>query len=105
MLVISDGNLRREEAPERSVHRALLPEVVANGVLEEKGDGLEESTALTMKDKAAEISKVNEINDLRRATGDSAVYRYYLRYIGWTNAMIFAFFVTVNVFSSTYSRK
>lgn len=57
-----------------------------------------------MKDKAAEISKANDINDLRRATGDSAVYKYYLRYIGLTNAAIFVLFVTVNVFSSTYSR-
>ncbi|KAJ5802793.1 uncharacterized protein N7503_005243 [Penicillium pulvis] len=97
VLVISDGNLRREDAPERSIHQALLPDAVAN-------EGLEESTELTMKDKAAEISKANDINDLRRATGDSAVDRYYLRYIGWTNAMIFVFFVTVNVFSSTYSQ-
>lgn len=55
-----------------------------------------------MKEKAAEISKANDINNLRRATGDSAVYRYYLRYIGWTKAMIFVSFVTINVFASTY---
>ncbi|KAJ6006036.1 multidrug resistance-associated protein [Penicillium sp. IBT 35674x] len=104
VLVISDGNLRREDARERSVHQALLPDAVANGGLEEEGENMDESTALEMKGKAAEISKLNDINDLRRATGDSAVYRYYLRYIGWTHALIFVFFVTVNVFSSTYSQ-
>ncbi|KAJ5190136.1 multidrug resistance-associated protein [Penicillium cinerascens] len=97
VLVLSDGNLYREEAREETVYQALLPDAAAD-------EGLEESPALTMKDKATEISKANDMNDLRRATGDSAVYRYYLRYIGWTKAMIFVFFVTINVFSSTYSQ-
>lgn len=57
-----------------------------------------------MKDKAAEVSKANDINDLKRATGDTALYGYYLRYIGWTKAIIFVFFVTIHAFSSTYSR-
>ena len=105
VLVLSDGNLRREDARERRVHQTLLPDTVADGGLEEADEDLEESTAFTMKDKAAEIAKANDIDDLRRATGDSAVYRYYLRYIGWSKAMIFVFFVTINVFSSTYSRK
>lgn len=104
VLLLSDGNLRREDARERSVNPTLVPDAVADGGLEADED-LEESTALTMKEKAAEIAKANDIDDLRRATGDSAVYRYYLRYIGWSKAMIFVFFVTINVFSSTYSRR
>ncbi|KAI2695411.1 hypothetical protein CBS147332_9340 [Penicillium roqueforti] len=97
VLALSDGNLRREEARERTVYQALLPDAAAD-------EGLEESTKSMMKEKAAEISKANDINDLRRATGDSAVYRYYLRYIGWTKAMIFVSFVTINVFASTYGK-
>jgi hypothetical protein len=59
---------------------------------------------LAIEDKAALISKANKIDDLRRAAGDSTIYTYYLRYVRWTNAVIFVFFVTMNVFSSTYSR-
>ncbi|KAJ5887456.1 P-loop containing nucleoside triphosphate hydrolase protein [Penicillium taxi] len=35
---------------------------------------------LPIEDKATMISKANKIDDLRRASGDFAVYKYYLRY-------------------------
>ncbi|KXG48870.1 ABC transporter, transmembrane domain, type 1 [Penicillium griseofulvum] len=83
-----------------------LQEEPVGNVQEIRSDPVEESKEfpLAIEDKAALISKANKIDDLRRATGDSAVYAYYLRYVGWTNAVIFVFFVTINVFSSTYSQ-
>ncbi|OGM41659.1 ATP-binding cassette transporter [Aspergillus bombycis] len=75
--------------------------ILSDGHLPEESNGFPE---LVIEDKAAIISEANEIDDLRRAAGDSAVYTYYLRYVGWTNAVIFVFFVTMNVFSSTYSQ-
>ncbi|KAH8698352.1 multidrug resistance-associated protein [Talaromyces proteolyticus] len=96
--VLSDGRLRQKEPRDGNIYQGMGSDAVEN-------EGSKGLLALGVEDKAAMFSKVNEIDDLRRATGDSAVYTYYLRYVGWTNAVIFIFFVTINVFSSTYSRK
>jgi hypothetical protein len=69
-----------------------------------EAEELKKFPELAIEDKAALISKANKIDDLRRAAGDTAVYAYYLSYVGWTNAVIFVLFVTMNVFSNTYSR-
>lgn len=95
--VLSDGRLRQEEPCEGNVYQ----EMGSDAVEAEGSTGFPE---LATEDKAAMISEANEIDDLRRSSGDSAVYTYYLRYVGWTNAVIFIFFVTMNVFASTYSR-
>lgn len=96
LYVISDGRLRQEEPREGNLYQGMGSDVVEAEVLA----GFPE---LATEDKAAMISDANEIDDLRRAAGDSAVYRYYSRYVGWTNAVIFVSFVTMNVFASTYS--
>ncbi|CAI7605239.1 unnamed protein product [Penicillium palitans] len=96
LYVLSDGHLRREEPREGNVYQEMGFDAV-------EAEELAGSPELATEDKAAMISDANEIDDLRRAAGDSAVYKYYLRYVGWTNAMIFVFFVTMNVFASTYS--
>lgn len=96
--VLSDGLLRRKESHDRSSCEGM-------GTDDVEDEGSKGLPTLGIEDKAAMISEANEIDDLRRATGDSAVYTYYLRYVGWAKAMIFVSFVTMNVFSSTYSRK
>lgn len=95
--VISDGRLCQEEPCEGKAYQ----DVGYDAVEAEQSKGF---TELAIEDKAAMISEVNVIDDLRRAAGDSAVYTYYLHYVGWTKAVVFVFFVTMNVFSSTYSR-
>ncbi|OTB09170.1 hypothetical protein M426DRAFT_7187 [Hypoxylon sp. CI-4A] len=55
------------------------------------------------KSKAAEISEVNEHNDMRNPTKDLDVYRYYLRSVGWPKMAIFVAFVIMDVFSSSFS--
>ena len=95
---LSDGHLRQKEPCDETFHQGM-------GSVAMENEKSQEIPALRVEDKAAMISEANEIGDLRRATGDSAVYTYYLRYVGWTNVLIFVFFVTMNVFSSTYSRK
>ncbi|KAJ5513372.1 P-loop containing nucleoside triphosphate hydrolase protein [Penicillium fimorum] len=94
---LSDGRLGQDEPCVGNVYQ----EVRSDAVETEESKGFPE---LAIEDKAALISKSNKIDDPRRAAGDSAVYAYYLRYVGWTNAVIFVFFVTMNVFSSTYSQ-
>lgn len=96
LYILSDGLLRQEEPREGNVYK----EPKSDAVEAEESTGLIE---LATEDKAAMISEENEIEDLRRSAGDSAVYKYYLRYVGWKNAMIFVFFVTMNVFASSYS--
>ncbi|KAB8246728.1 P-loop containing nucleoside triphosphate hydrolase protein [Aspergillus flavus] len=95
--VLSDGHLRPEEPCEGHVHQGPGDDAV-------EADGSTGFIELTIEDKAAMISEANEVDDLRRAAGDSAVYMYYWHYLGWTKAAVFVFFVTMNVFSSTYSR-
>jgi len=56
-----------------------------------------------MKGKSAQISKANQLDDLRRATGDMEVYRYYFRSIGWPQGTLFVSFVIMNVFCSSFS--
>ncbi|KAJ5907320.1 multidrug resistance-associated protein [Penicillium taxi] len=94
---LSDGRLRQEEPCVGNDYQEIRSDAV-------EAEALKGFPELAIEDKATLISKANKIDDLRRAAGDSAVYAYYLRYVGWTNAVIFVFFVTMNVFSSTYSR-
>ncbi|OQE42091.1 hypothetical protein PENCOP_c004G02534 [Penicillium coprophilum] len=94
---LSDGRLREEEPCVGTIYQEMRSDAV--GAEESK-----RSLELAIEDKAALISKANKADDLRRAAGDSAVYAYYLRYVGWTNTLVFVFFVTMNVFSSTYSQ-
>ncbi|KAE8340830.1 hypothetical protein BDV24DRAFT_151712 [Aspergillus arachidicola] len=95
--VLSDGRLRQEEPCEGHVHQGPGDDAV-------EADGLKGFPEPAIEDKAAIISEANKVDDLRRAAGDSAVYTYYWHHVGWTKAAVFVFFVTMNVFSSTYSR-
>ncbi|PWY94818.1 multidrug resistance-associated protein [Aspergillus sclerotioniger CBS 115572] len=99
VLVLSDGNLRQEEAHERKLRQPSSFPTAAN---ERDNEG--EYKEPTIKDIAARLSQRNQINDLKRATGDFAVYKYYLRYIGWSKITTFLIFVIVHVVCSTYSQ-
>jgi hypothetical protein len=94
---LSDGRLGQEEPCVVNVYQEIRSDAV-------EAEESKEFPELAIEDKAALIAKANKIHDLRRAAGDSAVYAYYLRYVGWTNAAIFVFFGTMNVFSNTCSR-
>ena len=100
VLVLSNGNLRKEEAHERK-----LPQPISFPATADEIDDREKYREPAIKDTAAQLSQTNQISDLKRATGDFAVYKYYLRYIGWSKITAFLIFVTVHVFCSTYSRK
>ncbi|KAB8223991.1 P-loop containing nucleoside triphosphate hydrolase protein [Aspergillus novoparasiticus] len=95
--VLSDGSLRQEEPCEGHVHQGPGDDAVET-------DGSKGFPELAIENKAAMISEANEVDDLRRAAGDSAVYTYYWHHVGWAKAAVFVFFVTMNVFSSTYSQ-
>ena len=63
----------------------------------------EEDLKLEPDDSQAETEV--EARDLKRRTGDLAVYKYYLQSIGSRNLIVFVLFVVLNVFSSSFSRK
>jgi ATP-binding cassette, subfamily C (CFTR/MRP), member 1 len=69
----------------------------ANSTLQEKEEDLE----LDISQAEVEV----EARDLKRRTGDLAVYKYYLKSIGSRNLVIFVLFVVLNVFSGSFSRK
>lgn len=60
---------------------------------------------LCLEDKASRAAKAHEIDDMTKATGDRAVYRYYFRRIGWVKATIFITFVIIEALCRTLSRK
>ncbi|KAJ5722964.1 hypothetical protein N7488_000999 [Penicillium malachiteum] len=95
--LLSDGNICRKESSEEDTYQEMAVDVV-------EAEKFEESPALGLDDKAALVSEANEIDNLKSARGDSAIYKYYLRYVGWSNAVIFVLFVIMNVFSATYSQ-
>ena len=46
-----------------------------------------------------------DYQDLTRRTGDSTIYRYYFRSIGWKTALVFFSFSCTSAFSSYFPRK
>jgi hypothetical protein len=49
-------------------------------------------------------TKATDREDLTRMTGDIAVYKYYLKSVGWSRAMIYLGFVLLDVFGENFSR-
>jgi ATP-binding cassette subfamily C (CFTR/MRP) protein 1 len=68
-----------------------------NSTLQVKEEELEPDTSRA----EAEV----ESRDLKRRTGDLAVYKYYLKSIGYRNLIVFVLFVVLNVFSGSFSRE
>lgn len=68
-----------------------------NSTLQEKEEELEPETSRA----ESEV----EARDLKRRTGDLAVYKYYFKSIGPRNLIVFVLFVVLNVFSGSFSRK
>ncbi|KAJ6020781.1 multidrug resistance-associated protein [Penicillium herquei] len=97
--ILSDGTVHRKQSDEEHDYQEVAADVDV-----EEAEGSETFSALGLEDKAVLISESNEIEDLKRATGDSAIYKYYLRYVGSSNAVIFIVFVMMNVFSGTFSQ-
>jgi hypothetical protein len=57
------------------------------------------------KETAAQVAKTNQREDLARATGDVALYRYYFRAVGVLPSLVFVGFVIMNVFCNSFGRK
>ncbi|KAI1128414.1 ABC transporter [Nemania abortiva] len=57
-----------------------------------------------VKEKSSEVTKARQKEDLKRATGDFAVYRYYFQRVGWVNMLIFVSFVVLNVGSYSFGQ-
>jgi hypothetical protein len=51
-----------------------------------------------------EATARDQAQGLARRTGDMAVYRYYMKSIGWRKATVFAGFAALAVFASSFSR-
>jgi hypothetical protein len=105
VFVLSNGSLE-ESTPDAidGYIQSSLNSVSSEASVKDPEDAMDSISRPTVKEAAAQISKENQINDLTRATGDSTVYKYYMQSIGWQKILSFIFFVTLNVFCSTFSR-
>ncbi len=57
-----------------------------------------------VKEKSSEVTKARQKDDLKRAAGDFAVYKYYFQRVGWAKTLIFVSFVILNVGSYSFGR-
>ena len=49
--------------------------------------------------------KSTDRDDLKRKTGDISLYKYYFSSVGWPKALMFLFFVHLDVFGESFSRE
>jgi hypothetical protein len=93
--------------------QSRIPEVAAQRGLDfSKFSGFGDSENLTLQGKEEELEPDTsraeaevEARDLKRRTGDLAVYEYYLKSIGSRNLIVFVLFIVLNVFSASFSRE
>ncbi|KAI1100526.1 ABC transporter [Jackrogersella minutella] len=103
VLILGDNGLKFAGAYDQALSEGFIepstrPQRVGMHELEDT------SEPIYMKKKAKEVSEKDELDDLTRATGDFAVYRYYFNSIGQWKILVFVAFVTLNVFSSAFSQ-
>lgn len=55
--------------------------------------------------KKVETLTVDDIADISRRMGDTAVYTYYLKAIGWRHTLVACTIIIVHTFSSVFPRK
>jgi hypothetical protein len=65
----------------------------------------EEEITDNFEEKLADLEAEDERRDLARKVGDIAVYRYYYQAIGAKKLIVFVLFVSLNVFSGSFSSK
>ncbi|KAI1207078.1 ABC transporter [Annulohypoxylon truncatum] len=102
VLILGQSGLRFD-----GTYDCALAEGLIESGQERKQDNLDEPEASTESDieeKAEEVSRVDELNDLKRSTGDFTIYKYYFASIGKWKLFVFVFFVILNVFCSTFSQ-
>ncbi|KAE8352610.1 putative ATP-binding cassette transporter [Aspergillus coremiiformis] len=97
VFVISDGTLKQDEGGNQ-----MSPGLI-NCTSRDMGASSKDAVPLP-NEKAAQVSKANQLSDLKRSTGDYKLYGYYFRSVGWVNSLLFLLFVIANVFCSTFSQ-
>ena len=68
-------------------------------------DPTAQGAAHSLSDEAEKVAESNKLEDLTRATGDFAVYKYYFGRVGWVLMGSFLVFNATEAFSSSFSRK
>ncbi|EED13629.1 ATP-binding cassette transporter, putative [Talaromyces stipitatus ATCC 10500] len=95
---VSNGSVRKKQSDEQ----ALDTEQPSSG--NDVNEGKAQDREAALKRDAAQAAKDDRLHDLKRATGDWDIYKYYFQSIGWCKLSIFLTFVIVNVFCSTFSQ-
>ena len=102
VLVLADGRIQHEGTYEQIMRQGLIDAIHLSA--HEHIDENEVQMDTITKMKSSKALKKNESNDLTRATGDVAVYRYYFSHFGWWKGFLFFLGVIMNVFCVAFSR-
>lgn len=102
VLVLGNGRLEHEGTYEQIMRQGLIDRIHLSAQEHQDDDAAPEDAEI--KNKSTLASKVNEADDLTRATGDLSVYRYYFSHFSWWKGSLFFLGVTVNAFGFAFSR-
>ncbi|KAH8885459.1 putative ATP-binding cassette transporter [Thozetella sp. PMI_491] len=103
VLALADGKLE---------YCGSYADAVRNGIIEDKSVGVSEDSASEAQAQASEspkklpfqTPKATDREDLKRKTGDFSLYSYYFRSIGWPKALIYLFFVILEIFGDIFGQ-
>ncbi|PHH63516.1 hypothetical protein CDD81_5797 [Ophiocordyceps australis] len=105
ILVVSDGRVEDRGSNDQTVRKELISVLKSTEPPKSEVESkVDEATSKDSKDGSEKISEANQLDDLSRAPGDLAVYRYYLQSVGWPKALAFVAFVFLNIFCSSFSQ-
>lgn len=102
VLILDQHGLRFNGTHDRALAEGLIEP--GQGQKQYSQDEIGVSIESDIEEKAEKVSRIDELNDLKRATGDFTIYKYYFATIGKWKLFVFVFFVLLNVFCSTFSQ-
>jgi ABC-type multidrug transport system ATPase subunit len=103
ILIVSRGRVLDGGTLDETVSKSLTKSLELEGHSIQQSDIDTEVTSA--KETAAQVAKVNQYDDLARATGDLSLYWYYFKAVGVFPCVIFVAFVVMNVFCNSFTRK
>ncbi|KAH8883332.1 putative ATP-binding cassette transporter [Thozetella sp. PMI_491] len=100
IIVLSEGRIEFDGTYNEAV---ITGEIDRTMSLLEK-DAKQPDVSGPPKPNSQDQAKASQLDDLARRTGDFAVYKYYLKSVGWSRALVFIFFALVQSGVSAFSQ-
>lgn len=87
IIVLEDGRITFQDSYNNLVRQGNLTESAEVKVLDMTSDDTASKHTLTSED-GPNVADKNEMDDLMRRAGDSSLYVYYLKSVGWPLCML-----------------